>query len=141
MGESIMKKFGKRILALGVALGVICGISSVAFAASSLSPTIGGYKAYATATIEQKKASASTTYTGSGAVSVNSKYIVTQYNSNKQKTLTGSKGSYGTVKLSFKAPNDYKKSGKNNKQQFRNIIFPLWIRFRNRFYSKFIIKI
>ena len=107
MGESIMKKFGKRILALGVALGVICGISSVAFAASSLSPTIGGYKAYATATIEEKNASASTTYTGSGSVSVNSKYIVTQYNSNKQKTLTGSKGSYGTVKLSFKAPNEY----------------------------------
>ena len=65
-----MKKFGKRILALGVALGVICGISSVAFAASSLSPTIGGYKAYATATIEEKNASASTTYTGSGSVSV-----------------------------------------------------------------------
>lgn len=35
-----MKKFGKRILALGVALGVICGISSVAVSVKSTAVSV-----------------------------------------------------------------------------------------------------
>ena len=99
-----MKKLGKRILALGLTLGVICSIGSVSFAASKLTPTIGGYKASATSSIEKSYASSSTTYNGSGAVSVNSKYIVSHKDTRRERTLTGSKGNYGTVTLTISAP-------------------------------------
>lgn len=101
-----MKKFGKRILALGLTLGVICSIGSVAFAASSLTTTINGSIATALSTINSEKASAYTTYNGSGAVSVQSTLVSKNYANGEWHNTTRSKGTYGTASVTVYKPKD-----------------------------------
>lgn len=109
MGESIMKKFGKRILALGVALSIICSIGCASFAASSIKPTVNGIKGSASSTMAKdgESASASTTYNASGAVSVKSTYTSLHISSRKPRTLTRTKGNYGTASVNFTKPTNY----------------------------------
>lgn len=106
MGESIMKKFGKRILALGVALSIICSIGCASFAASSIKPTVNGIKGSASSTMAKsgESASASTTYNASGAVSVKSTYTSVHIATRKVKTQNKTKGNYGSVSVSFTKP-------------------------------------
>ena len=110
-----MKKFGKRILALGVALGVICGISSVAFAASSLTVTINGSKATCNSTINRDEARAYTNYNGSGAVSVKSTAVSVYIPTGTIHKITRTKGNYGTASVTITKP-----SGDLNKRVTSN---------------------
>ena len=100
-----MKKAGKRILAAGVTLGIICGIGGTAFAAEKLTVTINGSKATCLSAInDSDTASAYTTYNGSGAVSVKATYTTKNLPNNEVHKTTRTKGNYGTASVTINKP-------------------------------------
>ena len=97
-----MKKAGKRILALGVTLGIICGIGGTAFAAEKLTVTINGSKATCLSTINASDtASAYTTYNGNGAVSVKATYTTKNLPTGEVHKTTRTKATYGTASVTI----------------------------------------
>ena len=100
-----MKKAGKRILALGVTLGIICGIGGTAFAAEKLTVTINGSKATCLSTINASDtASAYTTYNGNGAVSVKATYTTKNLPTGEVHKTTRTKATYGTASVTINKP-------------------------------------
>ena len=102
-----MKKAGKRILAAGVTLGIICGIGGAAFASDRVSTKINNCTATGRSTISNNEASAYTTYNGSGAASVTAKYETKHVGTNVRKTQNRTKATYGTASVSFKTPSGH----------------------------------
>ncbi len=103
-----MKFSKKSILALGVALGVICSVSGAAFALTSLSGTLSGYKYSASCSITNGDARAYTYYAGSGAASVVATYTMVERSTNIIKKVTRTSGSYGSASIIFDAPLNYR---------------------------------
>lgn len=105
-----MKKAGKRILAAGVTLGIICGIGGAAFAANIPEKInnvkVNGYSVSCLSKLssDERTASASTTYNGSGAVSVSSTFKSIYIPTRKVTTQKRTKGNYGTASVSFNRP-------------------------------------
>ena len=103
-----MNKFTKSILALGLALSIIVGVGGVSVFAAMKEDVkrgwINGYNASAVSTITETKASARTSYVGSGATTVYSQYTYVKLSTLENSKITRSYGNYGPSSVNFIAP-------------------------------------
>ena len=107
-----MNKFTKGILSLGIALSILAGATGVtAFAASKTdkkSGSIGSNYTSGSSTIDDRTASAYTSFGNNGTVSVNSTYDYVRLSDVKGFTSTRSNGHYHSTSVSFSVGENYR---------------------------------
>ena len=102
-----MNKFTKSILALGLALSILIGVSGTSvFAASHYVTMINGYYATAVSNISSTNAAANTTFATKGRVSVESTYTYVNTQTLNAIKITKSSNTLGSSTVSFVAPSN-----------------------------------